>query len=44
VALDLKFLSEGAAKNGRNFKSATLQVRARETRSGLIVLLGLDQP
>jgi hypothetical protein len=24
VALDLKFLSEGAAKNGRNFKSATL--------------------
>jgi hypothetical protein len=24
VALDLKFLSEGAAKNGKNFKSATL--------------------
>jgi hypothetical protein len=23
VALDLKFVSEGAAKNGRNFKSAT---------------------
>ena len=23
MALDLKFLSEGAAKNGRNFKSAT---------------------
>jgi hypothetical protein len=25
VALDLKFLSEGAAKNARNFKSATLE-------------------
>jgi hypothetical protein len=27
VALDLKFLSEGAAKNGRNFKSATPDAR-----------------